>query len=149
VLLHRQSGFTLLEIMVVLAIAGLVLGVSGPMALKLYESTQYRSAVKDVVTSLTAARYSAISSGQYVDVITTPEARTIRAGKKEVSLSDSVKLSVTSAQSLNQAVDGAGVIRFFPDGTSTGGSISLEHKNGNGVRLRVDWLLGSITQVPL
>jgi len=40
VLLHRQSGFTLLEIMVVLAIAGLVLGVSGPMALKLYESTQ-------------------------------------------------------------------------------------------------------------
>jgi len=101
------------------------------------------------VTSLTAARYSAISSGQYVDVITTPEARTIRAGKKEVSLSDSVKLSVTSAQSLNQAVDGAGVIRFFPDGTSTGGSISLEHKNGNGIRLRVDWLLGSITQVPL
>lgn len=148
-LLHRQSGFTLLEIMVVLAIAGLVLGVSGPMALKLYESTQYRSAVKDVMTSLTAARYSAISSGRYVDVVTTPELRTIKAGKKEVTLTDNVNLSVTSAQSLNQLIDGAGVIRFFPDGTSTGGSILLEHKNGNGVQLRVDWLLGSIEQVPL
>lgn len=148
-LLHRQTGFTLLEIMVVLAIAGLVLGVSGPMALKLYESTQYRSAVKDVMTSLTAARYSAISSGRYVDVITTPELRTIKAGKKEVILTDNVNLSVTSAQSLNQLIDGAGVIRFFPDGTSTGGSILLEHKNGNGVQLRVDWLLGSIKQVPL
>ncbi len=148
-LLHRQTGFTLLEIMVVLAIAGLVLGVSGPMALKLYESTQYRSAVKDVMTSLTAARYSAISSGRYVDVVTTPELRTIKAGKKEVTLTDNVNLSVTSAQSLNQLIDGAGVIRFFPDGTSTGGSILLEHKNGNGVQLRVDWLLGSIKQVPL
>ena len=146
---RHQSGFTLLEIMVVLAIAGLVLGVSGPMALKLYESTQYRSAVKDVMTSLTAARYSAISSGRYVDVVTTPELRTIKAGKKEVTLTDNVNLSVTSAQSLNQLIDGAGVIRFFPDGTSTGGSILLEHKNGNGVQLRVDWLLGSIEQVPL
>lgn len=146
---RHQSGFTLLEIMVVLAIAGLVLGVSGPMALKLYESTQYRSAVKDVMTSLTAARYSAISSGRYVDVVTTPELRTIKAGKKEVTLTDNVNLSVTSAQSLNQLIDGAGVIRFFPDGTSTGGSILLEHKNGNGVQLRVDWLLGSIKQVPL
>jgi len=149
VLSRHQSGFTLLEIMVVLAIAGLVLGVSGPMALKLYESTQYRSAVKDVMTSLTAARYSAISSGRYVDVVTTPELRTIKAGKKEVTLTDNVNLSVTSAQSLNQLIDGAGVIRFFPDGTSTGGSILLEHKNGNGVQLRVDWLLGSIEQVPL
>jgi len=149
VLSRHQSGFTLLEIMVVLAIAGLVLGVSGPMALKLYESTQYRSAVKDVMTSLTAARYSAISSGRYVDVVTTPESRTIKAGKKEVTLTDNVNLSVTSAQSLNQLIDGAGVIRFFPDGTSTGGSILLEHKNGNGVQLRVDWLLGSIEQVPL
>ncbi len=146
---RHQSGFTLLEIMVVLAIAGLVLGVSGPMALKLYESTQYRSAVKDVMTSLTAARYSAISSGRYVDVVTTPELRTIKAGKKEVTLTDNVNLSVTSAQSLNQMIEGAGVIRFFPDGTSTGGSILLEHKNGNGVQLRVDWLLGSIKQVPL
>jgi len=39
-----------------------------------------------------------------------------------------------------------GAIRFYPDGSATGGSIQLLRPGGAGVRLRVDWLLGTIRQ---
>jgi general secretion pathway protein H len=40
-------------------------------------------------------------------------------------------------------------IRYYPDGSSTGGSIRVQRPNGDGVRLRVDWLTGRVTQEPL
>jgi general secretion pathway protein H len=40
-------------------------------------------------------------------------------------------------------------IRFLPDGGATGGSIDILRASGQGVRLRVDWLSGRITQEAL
>ena len=45
--------------------------------------------------------------------------------------------------------DGTGRIRFYPDGSATGGSIDILRDNGVGVRLRVDWMLGRISQFPI
>jgi len=35
-------------------------------------------------------------------------------------------------------------IRFYPDGSSTGGSIDLS-VNGEGYRIKVDWLTGGVS----
>ena len=45
--------------------------------------------------------------------------------------------------------DGRAGIRFYADGSATGGSIELERPGGGGLRLRVDWLLGRVSQEPL
>ncbi len=59
-----QRGFTLVELLVSLAIAAVLLAVSVPSAGRFYQSMQYRSAVRDVVSALNGARYAAVNSGR-------------------------------------------------------------------------------------
>jgi general secretion pathway protein H len=139
----KARGFTLLELMVAIGIAAFVLGLSAPAMQRLYQSTQYHGAVNDVVSLLSAARYSAIRKGGNEDVLINPETRIIRVGKKERQLPGSLRLEVLGASELNR--DGAGVIRFYPDGSSSGGFVKLQNDSGSGVQVEVDWLLGRVT----
>jgi len=50
---------------------------------------------------------------------------------------------VLGARELNR--DGAGVIRFYADGSSSGGYVKLQNDSGMGVQVEVDWLLGRVT----
>jgi general secretion pathway protein H len=139
-----NRGFTLLEIVIALAVVGLVMAVSVPAGARFYESMQYRAAVRDVVTVLSSARHKAMRDGQAIDVRINPRSN-------EVSLDDSVKrlpaalgITVSSAAELN-ARDTA-VIRFYPEGGSSGGEVSLALPGRAGVRIVVDWLIGGISQ---
>jgi len=138
-----EAGFTLLEMLVAIAIAAIVLGVSAPSVQRLYKSSQYHSAVNDVVSLLSSARYSAIRSGGNQDVLINPKTREITLGDKVTALPDSFQIEVLGSQDLNR--DGAGVIRFYPDGGSSGGYVNLTAENGNSVQVQVDWLLGKVS----
>ena len=137
-------GFTLLELLAALAIAGLVLAVSVPASVRLYESMQYRGAVRDVVTLFASARYAAITSGRAQDVEIRPGARELRLNDTVKQLPGDVRLSVDSAKELNQG--DVGIIRFYPEGGTSGGGVSVENANGSGVKVTVDWLLGRVSQ---
>ena len=139
----RVKGFTLLELVVAIAIVALVLGVSAPSMQRLYQSAQYHGAVNDVVTLLSSARYSAIRKGRNEDVLINPETRIIVVGKKEQPLPKNLRVEVLGARELNR--EGAGVIRFYPDGSSSGGYVKLQNDSGMGVQVEVDWLLGRVT----
>ncbi|MFT4520620.1 MAG: general secretion pathway protein H [Halioglobus sp.] len=139
----RASGFTLLELMVVIAIAALVVGVSAPSMQRLYNSSQYHGAVNDVVTRLASARYGAIRGGIALDVLINPETREVSLGEKTTELPDSIELEILGSRELNR--EGAGVIRFYPDGGSSGGYVNLTHENGMAVQVAVDWLLGTVS----
>ena len=139
----RQGGFTLLELMVAMAIAAIVVGVSAPAMQRLYLSSQYHGAVNDVVSLLNTARYSAIQSGGEKDVLINPKTRQVSLGEKVRELPDSLQLEVLGSRELNR--EGAGVIRFYPDGGASGGYVKLSHENGMSVEVQVDWLLGRVT----
>jgi general secretion pathway protein H len=141
--IDREWGFTLLEMLVAITIAALVLGVSAPAMQRLYKSTQYHGAVNDVVTLLSSARYSAIKKGGDVDVLISPKTREITAGGKVQKLPGNIQLEVLGARELNR--DGVGVIRFYADGSSSGGFVNLEGDNGMAVQVQVDWLLGRVS----
>jgi len=140
----RQRGFTLLEIIIALTVAGLAVAVIAPAGVRLYEAMQYRSAVKDVVLALNGARYSAVNSGRALDVEIVPAERTLRVGQKTTLLPDDVGISVQAARELNRS--GTGVIRFYPDGGSSGGSVDISRVDSGGVTIDVDWLLGRVSQ---
>ena len=141
---HRaQHGFTLLEILIAISIAAFVLGVSIPATTRMYSSMQYHGAVKDVVSTLTSARYAAISTGASKDLLIKPGSSELILNDKVRVLPSAVKLEVVSARELNR--DNAGVIRFYPDGSSSGGVVSLEHERGMGVEVQVGWLLGRVS----
>lgn len=145
-------GFTLIELMVALGIAALLAGLATPMALKMYATMQYRDAIRGVTGAATSARYQAINSGRAHDLLVAPDShrysvQLAESGLDEESASvlpDALSVQVDVARDL-VTERGVGVIRFYPDGTSTGGSITVTRDNGAGQRIRVDWLLGRVT----
>ena len=146
---ERQSsrqplGFTMLEMLVAITIVGLLLAVTVPASARFYESIQYRQAVRDVITALASARYRAINSGRVQDVTVDPRGNRLGSNGKVTYLPEGFEVAVHSASELNR--DNLGVIRFYPEGGSSGGGIDLERKNGSGVRISVDWLVGRVSQ---
>ncbi len=140
----RAAGFTLLELLAAITIAGLLLAVAVPASVRLYDSMQYRAAVKDVVSLLASARYEAINSGRPQDVVVAPRERELRLNGTLERLPAGVDVVVHAATELNR--QDAGVIRFYPEGGSSGGGVDIEMPGRRGVSIQVDWLVGRVTQ---
>ena len=139
---NNECGFTLLELLAAITIAALVLGVSIPATMRMYSSMQYHGAVKDVRSILVAARYGAIGKGQPQDVVINPASREFSLNGKTKQLPTEFQVEVISARELNRGNEG--VIRFYSDGSSSGGVVKLQHDNGREVKVQVDWLLGRV-----
>jgi general secretion pathway protein H len=139
-----NRGFTLVELMVALAIGGLVLAVSVPASMRMYQSMQYRSAVRDVIAGLATARHLAITSGRPQDLEIDPRKKILRLGEKLWRLPEDMIITIHSAKELNY--DDLGVIRFYPEGGASGGGVDIESPRGAGVKITVDWLMGQVSQ---
>jgi general secretion pathway protein H len=143
---NGQSGFTMLELLIAMAIVALVLAVTVPSTARFYQSMQYREAVRDVITLLSSARYKAIQSGRTQDVLVNPETNEIQLGDERRQLPEAMTIAVHSARELNQPE--MGVLRFYPEGGSSGGGIDIESPTGRAVKISVDWLVGRVSQEP-
>lgn len=141
----KLQGFTLLELLVAFSIAGLLLAVSVPASHKMYQSMQYREAVRDVRRALESARYKAMISGEAEQVSINPREKRIGYGAGKIrDLPEFIELETETAAELMLDADTA-VIRFYGDGSSTGGTVKIG-RNNRWVRLHVGWLLGRVEQ---
>ena len=148
-----SGGFTLLELVVVLLIAGLLFALGAPRVGKLYDSMQYREAVRELVSAAKNARRDAFASGQPMDLLidTSGNRYVLTHQSQEVDLEEFQPLSATLDISVVYAVEvsprpGLAAIRFYPAGGSSGGEIKVIRPSGAGVKLTIDWLLGAVTQ---
>ena len=137
-------GFTLVELLAAITIVGIILAVSVPASVKFYESMQYRQALRDVMSVLGSARHSAINSGKSQDVLINPQKNLLSFNEVNKRLPEDLNVVVNSAREVNQ--DNSGVIRFYPEGGSSGGSIDIRRPGADGVTVSVDWLAGRISQ---
>ena len=138
-----SSGFSLLELLVALTLVSLLLAVAVP-ALVVPPGVQLRSAADLVATGRRQARLTAIREQRPVALVRDVDARA-RQGeglRKVRTLPDDVRLELFTAQ---RELVGAkrGGIRFYPDGTSTGGRVTLT-REGLRVEVDVEWLTGRI-----
>ncbi len=149
-LLERQHykssrGFTLLEILVVMVIAGLMISLSPPMFSGAVSSTQLKGSARDLVIALREARSKAIihNSEQlvYLD-LKTPRYRIGNA--KPLALPKNVSMAVEVVTGVTLTEQAQHVLRFFPDGSSSGELITLSGGN-RSYHLQLNWLTGSIT----
>ena len=146
-------GFTLLELIVVLAIAGLLFALGEPSVRTLAATMEYRDAGRQIVSVAKNARRHAFAQGIPMDLL-------IDTDRNRYALSaDSPSVSADQFAPLPEAHDitvvyaaevspkpGLAAIRFYPAGGSSGGEISVARPSGAGVHLTIDWLLGDVTQ---
>ncbi|MBK8182866.1 MAG: GspH/FimT family protein [Candidatus Competibacteraceae bacterium] len=143
----RQRGFTLLELLVVLVIAVLLVALTPPLLSRMSGATELRGAARQIAAGLRLAREQAVTRQQ--DAVMTLDLAqhrfAVSGDPREVVLPESVALHLYTAQS--ELVDQAtGGIRFFADGSSTGGAITVSGPK-LAYRVNVDWLTGAIAIV--
>ena len=142
---HRATGFTLVELLVVMVIVSLLVAVLPPLVLNTMPGVELKSATRQLASALRFARSQAITRNHSVVLQLDVEDGQywIPELKQPASLPDDLDLELFGSAS--EAVDHtSGGIRFYPDGSSTGGRITLA-RGTRSYELEVDWLLGSVT----
>jgi general secretion pathway protein H len=139
----RASGFTLLETLVVLTILGLTLALFASRGADHNRSVSLRGAADHLAESLRLARTDAIAQGHSLafSVITNPPGWHEPSGETTTLPAD-VSLRVSTVGGFGSAV-GDNAIRFEPDGSSSGGAITLS-EGAQSLEIRVDWLTGGV-----
>ena len=142
-----QHGFTMLEILIVLVIGVLLVALVPPLLSGMSGAAELRGAARQLAAGLRNARNEAVTHQQEA-VLTLDLGRRrfgVTGDPREIALPESVALKLYTAQS--ELLDSAtGGIRFFPDGSSTGGAITVSGPK-LAYRVNVDWLTGTVAIV--
>lgn len=145
-MMPRACGFTLLELVVALALAGLLAALAIPATAKAMDAIAYQSTLRDLISDLRATRSKAIIEGRPLRFIMDLDQRRFGIEKPRRSIPDNLAVRIIVAEAL--ATPHGGSIAFYPDGSSTGGSVILTRGNGVSTQVRVDWLLGLVESIP-
>jgi general secretion pathway protein H len=142
--MRSNAGFTLLELMIVLGI--MVLGF-GAVAVNMSagnDSMTLKAAARDLASGLRYTRSQAMISHTQatLDFDLTQNNYTLTGQTKVHSIATDIDVTVSTAK--EDLSDGVAKLRFFPDGSSTGGRITLE-KNKLAQEININWLTGQVS----
>lgn len=141
----KARGFTLLEIMIVITLIALSYTLLPKLFFSGVSGAELKSNARQVAGGLKLARDTAIYSRK-------PAFLSLDLGNREFSvggetkahkLHPDVELKLYTAQD-DLVSDTVGMIRFFADGSSNGGRVTV----GSGARkylIDIDWLTGRVT----
>jgi general secretion pathway protein H len=137
-------GFTLIELIVVLAIIGLVLALVPGLLLRPQAGLDIEVAARALADGLRQTRSQAMLRNREEVFAIDVEQGLFRAGRDRAlrQLDRNIELRLYTAEA--ELLEGdSGRIRFFPDGSSTGGAIDLRLADQES-RVSVDWLTGQV-----
>ncbi|GHE20920.1 GspH/FimT family pseudopilin [Halomonas urumqiensis] len=139
---ERRAGFTLVELMVVLAIVAMTVAVVPPLVVKVMPAMQAQAAARELASGLREARSTAMADNREVVVEIDLERRTYhwQGQRIRAELPSHVALDVLTGD----AVGTRGQFHFYPDGSASGGRASLAWRGREWV-VDIDWLTGRVT----
>jgi general secretion pathway protein H len=134
----------LVELLVVLAIGGLLLAVTPPLITAALPGVELKAAARRTAGALRLAREIAIAEGRDAAWVLDIDHNRYRieGDHRGGSLPGGLDIDLVAAQAEMQS-DSVGAIRFYPDGSSTGGRVILKRGEG-GFQVGVNWLTGRI-----
>lgn len=120
------GGFSITELLVVLAIIGLTVAVTVPLVSNQVRMAAIRSAAAEFTSNLRAARMIAVSGHRTIDVRVDADPansytyKDVRGVDRQIALPDGIRIvSCTPA-----------TIRFRPDGSVPGGAVTIFEARG-------------------
>lgn len=142
---NEQNGFSLLEMIVALAIATLVFALVMPTDSRRRAHTELASSAREVAAALRLSRSQAITTNRSTALVVDVENDTYRlsgaSAPRAFPRGSRITLHTTQDQELSEV---AGAIRFYPDGSSTGGGVGISLGNDQ-YEVLVDWLTGRVS----
>ena len=139
-----SAGVTLLELLIVLSIMAIMAALVLPMFGGGVSTAELKGAARQVAAGLRLARSEALATRQETRVVLDLEHRTFQIERdlRLHALPPKIEMKLFTAQS-DLVSEKVGAIRFFPDGGSNGGRVTL----GAGLRkydVDIDWLTGRV-----
>ena len=144
-----EGGFTLIEVVCVLAIIALLAAILLPEIPRGTSRSRLEAYALEIATVLKTDRNAAIRSRAAVATEIDAMGRSVRSGAstRTIRVPTDVQFDAALASRCNQREAGSMIV-FFASGMSCGGVIALT-RLGVGYQIRVNWLTGGVEIVPL
>ena len=138
------QGFTLIELTVVLLVMVLGFSAIGTNISSGNHSSQLKALSRDLASALRYARGQALISHNEVSVAINLAENTYKVSNRDKAYPFSDEIEVTLVIAQNEFKnDEIGQLRFYPDGSSSGGRITMEWGNLANV-IDINWLSGKV-----
>ena len=147
--MDREAGFTLIEVVCVLAIVALLAALVVPWLPRSTSQPRLAGYAVEVAALLKADRSAAMRAHTMVSTLLDADRRTVRSGYRPamVEMPADVAFSALLAERCAGRIVGS-TIDFFPSGASCGGVVAIS-RQGVGYQIRVNWLTGGVEVVPM
>lgn len=143
-LTRQAKGFTLIELLIVIVIIAVTAAVVAPNIGSGNQTATLNGAARELASGLRFARGHALSYRKESVLLLNLSDNTYKITDKnkvyKLSKDIEVTLDIAESQLIGEKQGG---FRFFPDGSSTGGRITLEIAE-NKRQLDVNWLTGQV-----
>lgn len=139
-----NGGFTLIELLLVLFIIILGFAAIGISISSGNDATAHKAVARDLVSALRFAKGQALMFHKEATVALdlNENTYTVSDRDKVYDIPETIDLTVVTAQE-EMVGEGLANIRFFPDGSSTGGRITLERETDLW-QIDINWLTGQV-----
>jgi len=141
---RSSSGVTLLELLIVLMLMAMIAAVTIPIFGPGVSTTELRSAAREVAAGLRLARGQAIAQRTEAMLVLDVATRSfmVPPDARVHALPAGIELKLFTAQR-DLVGDQVGALRFYPDGGSDGGRVTLS-AGERKYDVDVDWLTGRV-----
>ncbi|MGI9409906.1 MAG: GspH/FimT family protein [Hyphomicrobiaceae bacterium] len=140
-----EAGYTLLEMLIVVAVLAVVMSSVRLLPQSRAGSVDVAAATQLIASSLRQARNTSIRRRAIQHVYFDVNRRTVwtDSGRNRLALDRRIRMAISSARSQMRS-DSVAQVRFYPNGSSSGGKVVLEGRSG-AREIRINWHTGRIS----
>ncbi len=138
----RNRAFTLIEIMIVVAIIGVIMTMGVPSIVRSLRKEGMRKAVSDLMEACNAARADAIISAKTSDMVIRPQDRTITGGKFSATLPENVFIQILGVNFIELQDADEARVHFYLNGTSDEFTILLQSDQMEARKITLEVVTG-------